>query len=67
MQDQITLGAGLAADLGSKFDDNDYTGIEIQPNVRLQWMGERQMAWASVSRAVRSPSELEREFAPSPA
>ena len=62
-QDQITLTENLRLTLGSKFDANDYAGFEIQPNLRLQWAdGETQMAWASVSRAVRTPSELEREF-----
>jgi iron complex outermembrane receptor protein len=61
-QDQIALGADWRLTVGSKFDDNDYTGFEIQPSARLQWMGRGQMAWGSISRAVRSPSELEREF-----
>jgi iron complex outermembrane recepter protein len=62
VQDQIALAEAWRLTLGSKFDQNDYTGFEIQPNVRLQWLGERQMVWGSVSRAVRSPSELDREF-----
>ncbi len=62
VQDEIALGRAWRLTLGSKFDDNDYTGFEIQPNARLQWMGERQTVWAAVSRAVRSPSELDREF-----
>jgi iron complex outermembrane receptor protein len=62
VQDQIALAPAWRLTLGSKFDDTDYTGLEIQPSVRLQWMGEQQMAWGAVSRAVRSPSELEREY-----
>ncbi|WP_158764424.1 TonB-dependent receptor plug domain-containing protein [Terricaulis silvestris] len=62
VQDQITLAPAWRLTVGSKFDQNDYTGFEVQPNARLQWSGERQMAWASVSRALRSPSELDREF-----
>jgi len=62
VQDQITLSQAWRLTVGSKFDDNDYTGFEIQPSARLQWMGNGQMAWAAVSRAVRSPSELERQF-----
>ena len=62
VQDQIALGHDWRLTVGSKFDDNDYTGFEIQPSARLQWMGDGQMAWAAISRAVRSPSELEREF-----
>ena len=46
--------------LGSKFEQNDHTGFEIQPNVRLLWTpDERHTAWASLSRAVRTPSRAE--------
>ncbi len=62
IQDEIALAPAWRLTLGSKFDDNDYSGFEVQPSARLQWLGDRQTIWASVSRAVRSPSELEREF-----
>jgi iron complex outermembrane recepter protein len=64
VQDRITLAADAwYLTVGSKFDNNDYTGFEVQPNIRLQWIdGDRQTAWASISRAVRTPSELEREL-----
>jgi iron complex outermembrane receptor protein len=62
VQDEIALGRAWRLTLGSKFDDTHYTGLEVQPNVRLQWLGERQTAWTAVSRAVRTPSELDREF-----
>jgi iron complex outermembrane receptor protein len=64
IQDRITLAAARwYLTIGSKFDQNDFTGFEVQPNVRLQWLdGELQSAWASLSRAVRTPSELEREL-----
>ena len=43
--------------LGSKFEHNDFTGFEIQPTGRLLWTPtNRQTFWASVSRAVRTPS-----------
>ncbi len=46
---------------GSKFEDNDYTGMEIQPSTRLSWHPEKnQTVWAAVSRAVRTPSRAER-------
>jgi iron complex outermembrane receptor protein len=50
----------LLLTLGSKFEYNDYTQFEIQPNARLLWKpDERQSAWISVSRAVRTPSRVE--------
>ena len=43
--------------LGSKFEHNDYTGVEIQPNARLLWTPhEEHTFWGAVSRAVRTPS-----------
>ena len=49
--------------LGSKFENNNYTGWEIQPNARLVWNpNDRQTIWTAVSRAVRTPSRLEMDF-----
>jgi iron complex outermembrane recepter protein len=43
--------------LGSKFEHNDYTGVEIQPNARLLWTPHTEHTfWGAVSRAVRTPS-----------
>jgi iron complex outermembrane receptor protein len=43
--------------LGSKIEHNDFTGYEIQPTIRLLWKPtERNTAWASVTRAVHTPS-----------
>lgn len=48
--------------VGAKFEHNDYSGFEFQPNMRLQWHpNEQQMLWAAVSRAVRTPSRLEHD------
>jgi iron complex outermembrane receptor protein len=61
MQDDITLLPNrLRLTLGSKFEHNDFSGFEIQPNVRLAWTpSARQTVWAAVSRAVRTPTRLE--------
>jgi iron complex outermembrane receptor protein len=60
VQDKITLNPDdLFLTLGSKFEDNDYTGIEIQPSARLTWLpSDTQTVWASVSRAVHTPSRV---------
>ena len=43
--------------IGSKFEENDYTGGEIQPSVRTSFkINEISDAWASVSRPVRVPN-----------
>ncbi len=61
IQDEITLVPDrLRLTLGSKFEYNDYTGFEVQPSGRALWMPHDQHAlWASVSRAVRTPSPVE--------
>lgn len=63
VQDDITLVDNqLRLTLGSKFEYNDYTGFEIQPNTRLMWTPEeRHSVWAAVSRAVRTPSRTEHD------
>lgn len=63
IQDEIKLHDRLTMTLGSKFENNDYTGFEYQPSARLLWTRSKtQSAWASVSRAVRTPSMLENDF-----
>ena len=64
VQDKIDLWSGrLFLTLGSKFEHNDYTGFEYQPNARLSWLvSDRQTIWAAVSRAVRVPSRLDADL-----
>jgi len=46
--------------LGSKIEHNNYTGIEVQPDVRLWWSPAQGHAlWGALSRAVRTPSRGE--------
>ena len=63
IQDEIMLIPDrLWFTFGSKFEHNDYTGYEIQPSVRLLLKPTKeQTIWASVSRAVRTPSRIERD------
>jgi iron complex outermembrane recepter protein len=45
---------------GSKFEHNDFTGWEIQPNIRLLGIVNKyQSMWCALSRAVRTPSRVE--------
>jgi iron complex outermembrane recepter protein len=62
-QDEVTLLRNLVLTVGSKVEHNDYTGWEVEPNVRLRWNPtEKQMFWAAVSRAVRTPSRYDRDL-----
>lgn len=46
--------------LGSKLEYNDFTGLEIQPSFRAVFkLTEPHTLWAAISRAVRTPSEIE--------
>ncbi|MFQ5443574.1 MAG: TonB-dependent receptor plug domain-containing protein, partial [Nitrospinales bacterium] len=50
--------------LGSKFEHNEYSGFEYQPNIRTVWTPHpNHTLWAAVSRAVRIPNALEEEGA----
>ena len=63
VQDEIALGDSVAATIGSKLEHNDYTGLEVEPSVRLQWnVADDQMLWAALSRAVRTPSRIDRDL-----
>ena len=45
---------------GAKFEQNSYTGFEVQPNARLVWLPAKEhVLWGAVSRAVRTPSRNE--------
>jgi iron complex outermembrane receptor protein len=61
IQDTITLVPDrLKLILGTKVEDNSYTGPDLQPSARVMWTPTEQTSvWAAVSRAVRTPSRIE--------
>ena len=61
LQDEISLVHNrLHITLGSKFERNEFTGFEIEPNARLLWnLTPNQSIWTAVSRAVRTPALTE--------
>ena len=63
VQDDITLVENRwRLTLGSKFEHNDFTGFEVQPNLRLLWTPhERHTLWSAISRAVRTPSRIDHD------
>ena len=62
-QDEIeVLNDTLWLTLGIKLEDNDYSGFETQPNIRLRWvLSEEHMLWGAVSKAIRTPSRAEHD------
>ena len=63
-QDQFAISDALRLTVGTKLEHNDFSGVEIQPSVRLAWdVARGHNVWAAVSRAVRVPTRLERDIA----
>ena len=64
IQDEIALVPNrLHLALGTKIEHNDYVGFEIQPSGRVNWrLSPSGTLWAAASRALRSPSRIDREF-----
>jgi iron complex outermembrane recepter protein len=63
VQDEIKLQKNLTFTMGTKVEHNDYTGFEVEPSGRLQWqVTPKQMLWAAISRAVRTPSRIDRDI-----
>jgi len=58
VQDDLEFDGGKTRiTFGSKFEHNDYTGFELQPNFRVfRKIGNRHAIWAALSRAIRSPA-----------
>ena len=63
VQDQIALRDDLSLTLGLKLEDNSYTELDYMPSARLTWrLSDQHMVWVAVSRAIRNPSRIERDF-----
>ncbi len=65
LEDEISLlQDSLRVTLGSKLERNFFTGFEFQPGARLLWKPvptSGHVVWAAVTRAVRTPSRVERD------
>jgi iron complex outermembrane receptor protein len=63
-QDDIGLiDDKLSLSLGTKILNTNYTGVALQPSVRLLYTPTKtQTLWAAFTHAVRTPSAAEREF-----
>ena len=61
IQDEISLMPDrLFLTVGTKLEHNYYTGFGLMPTARMSWnLDERQMVWAAISRALRTPSSVD--------
>jgi iron complex outermembrane receptor protein len=63
VQHDLELGEKTQLTLGAKAERNDYTGVEFLPNARLAYKHSADaLTWTALSRAVRAPARLDREF-----
>src|SRR5213593_1984856 len=64
VQDEIALVPNrLHVALGTKIEHNDYVGFEVQPSGRVNWRPNPSgTLWAAVSRALRTPSRIDRDL-----
>ena len=63
VQDSVSLLPLLKLILGAKVEDDPYSGGQLLPNVRLSWkVTDADLLWSAVSRAIRAPSRLDRDF-----
>lgn len=62
-QDEISLRDDLRLTAGLKIEDNNYTGAEVLPTLRLAWNPRpATLVWTALSRSVRAPSRIDRDF-----
>ncbi|HSV74426.1 MAG TPA: TonB-dependent receptor [Chthonomonadales bacterium] len=61
LHSEHALRPDVRLSVGARFDRNDFTGWEVQPNARLLWrQGAETTWWASIARAVRTPTQSDR-------
>ncbi len=62
-QDEMKLSDALHLTVGVKLEQSSFSGLEVLPNLRLAWQpDERTLLWSAVSRAVRTPSRIDRQL-----
>jgi len=63
VQDRFALSPQLSLIAGIKLEQSTFSGVEVLPNLRLAWQAApAHLLWAAVSRAVRTPSRIDREL-----
>ena len=63
VQDRFAISPHLSVTAGLKVEGSSYTGLQLLPSLRFAFQpAERTLFWASVSRAVRTPSRIDRDL-----
>jgi iron complex outermembrane receptor protein len=63
VQDRFALSPTFSLIAGIKAEQTSFTGLQLLPNLRIAWQpNDRHLIWAAVSRAVRTPSRIDRQL-----
>lgn len=63
VQNETQLTESLRVIAGVKLEHNNYTGLEWLPTLRMAWKPSTDSSlWTSLSRTVRAPSRIDRDF-----
>ena len=63
LQDRYRLSSDFSLIAGVKLESSTFSGLQVLPNLRLAWQpNPRALWWAAVSRAVRTPSRIDRDL-----
>lgn len=61
-QDEYSVTDSLSLTVGLKAETNSYSGTDWLPNLKASWQSGHHVLWGSISRAVRTPSRIDREL-----
>lgn len=62
VQDEFRVARQVYVTAGSKFERNEFTGLEVQPTIRARWSRSRSSVWGAVSRAIRVPTRFDTDL-----
>jgi iron complex outermembrane receptor protein len=63
VQDRFRVSDTLSLIAGIKAERSSFTGFQLLPNARIAWQpNDKTLLWAAVSRAVRTPSRIDRDL-----
>jgi iron complex outermembrane receptor protein len=63
IQDKFSVTNRIALTVGAKLEKSTFSGVEFLPNVRFAYqMNPNHLFWGAVSKAVRTPSRIDRQL-----
>jgi iron complex outermembrane receptor protein len=63
LQDRLEVSPQLDVTAGVKVERSSFSGAELLPNLRIGWHpNDKTLFWTAVSRAVRTPSRIDRQL-----